>query len=277
MRQRAAYDGLRGFKEGEAIMVYGESVVDVKFFYSASGFAKAMRVTRFMSLPPHDETTLKHVSAITMLRDKMVKKNWTAARSDVAAEIPEVIATLSKAYLKHENQSDNMIDNGIFSVVETFAADNPLDQIDTKAPAQAAAPATPPAQSQAHAQQTTAPKAPVAPQKVAAPATPPATPPAKQDESETSSGGGSGSPMGFFVKNDTGNAEAKSENVPEQTVTPQEKSAPVAPPKQSQPEQKTQAKSDDGALDVLRGAAKDARSKLVKSDSKETEDVDIAE
>ena len=83
--------------------------------------------------------------------------------------------------------------------------------------------------------------------------------------------------MGFFVKNDTGNAEAKSENVPEQTVTPQEKSAPVAPPKQSQPEQKTQAKSDDGALDVLRGAAKDARSKLVKSDSKETEDVDIAE
>ena len=277
VRQRAAYDGLRGFKEGEAIMVYGESVVDVKFFYSASGFAKAMRVTRFMSLPPHDETTLKHVSAITMLRDKMVKKNWTAARSDVAAEIPEVIATLSKAYLKHENQSDNMIDNGIFSVVETFAADNPLDQIDTKAPAQAAAPATPPAQSQAHAQQTTAPKAPVAPQKVAAPATPPATPPAKQDESETSSGGGSGSPMGFFVKNDTGNAEAKSENVPEQTVTPQEKSAPVAPPKQSQPEQKTQAKSDDGALDVLRGAAKDARSKLVKSDSKETEDVDIAE
>lgn len=34
MRPRASYDGLRGFKEGQAVITFGETVVDVGFFYS---------------------------------------------------------------------------------------------------------------------------------------------------------------------------------------------------------------------------------------------------
>ncbi len=195
VRPRAAYDALRGFKEGEAIMVYGEGVVDVKIFYSNPGHAKAMRVTRYLSLPPHKEITLKHADAIAVLRDKMVKKNWTAQRADVAAEIPEVIANLSKAYAKHESATPDLTDAGIFSVVETYTADNPIDM---NAPTQLEQPV---------------------PQKQ----TPVETPAQSTPKQTTSEEAPSGSPLSYF----TGNKPAEKQEVQEpvakeQTTPPQQ-------------------------------------------------------
>ncbi len=127
IRQNADYNSLKDFKEGEAIICFGNTVADVNMYYSNPGHAKAMRVTRFMPLPPHNKELLKHASAIPTLRDRMVKKNWTAIKAAVTADVPDVIATLTKGYKKHGKTTDNPIDRSIFSIVETYAKDNPID------------------------------------------------------------------------------------------------------------------------------------------------------
>ena len=126
LRPRASYDGLRGFKEGQAVITFGEVVCDCAVFYSNPGFAKAMRVTRFMSLPPPDETLLKHANAITKLRDLMVNKTWTAMRADVAVETSAEIAAMHDGFTNNNKPSVNPVDAGIAALVQIHAIANDI-------------------------------------------------------------------------------------------------------------------------------------------------------
>ncbi len=119
-RGRSNYDSVRSFKEGQAVIAFGERVVDVRFYYSNLGHAKAMRVTRYVALAPPDETHTKHTPAITKLRDLMVKKGWSAARADVppktAPEITAMVDALSLAY----GTEVSGLDCGIMSVAAVY-------------------------------------------------------------------------------------------------------------------------------------------------------------
>ena len=134
IRANASYDGLKSFSEGQAVICFGSTIMDAQVYYSNPGHAKAMRVTRFMSLAPHKADTLKNASSIARLRDRMVKKNWTAAKSTVVAETPDVIANLAKGFKRGEGKTDNFIDRSIYSIVDVYAADNVID-MSTPAPA----------------------------------------------------------------------------------------------------------------------------------------------
>ena len=128
IRPRASYDGLRGFKEGEAVITFGETVVDCKIFYSNPGFAKAMRVTRFMSLPQPDEQIMKHASSLTKLRDLMVNKTWTAQRADVDVETAPEIDALNKGIKLAQDVNADMVDAGIMALVQVYGLNNSLEE-----------------------------------------------------------------------------------------------------------------------------------------------------
>ncbi len=120
-RARANYDSVRGFKEGQAVIAFGERVVDVKMFYSNPGHAKAMRVTRYVALPPPDDTHTKHVQAITKLRDLMVKKGWSAAKADVALQpSAEILAMTDALTLAYGGTSASGLDCGVMSVAAIY-------------------------------------------------------------------------------------------------------------------------------------------------------------
>jgi len=247
LRLNASYDGLKGFKEGQAVICFGDVVADVSIYYSNPGHAKAMRVTRFMPLPPHGKETLKHAKAIAKLRDKMVKKNWTAAKAAVAADVPDVIASLAKGYKKHGKTTDNYVDRAICSIVETYAYDNPIDMSAAPVKIAQATTSTTPAVT-TPVTENTAPVAPVAP----APETPAATTATVSNPAAN--------PMGVFSK------KKKPEDTP---VTP-----PIATPAvpEVQPETAltvvpptTEAKvppADPKAVDVLQQAGQDAAKSL---------------
>jgi intracellular multiplication protein IcmO len=127
VRARASYEGLRGFKEGQAVIAFGESVTDVKIFYSNPGFAKAMRVTRYMALPPPDENIYKHIKSIQTLRDNLMKKNWTAAKADVAAKTPDEFRVMAENFKQGKARKFRGIDTGIYGVVSVHALANPID------------------------------------------------------------------------------------------------------------------------------------------------------
>lgn len=220
IRPRASYDGLKAYKEGEAAVCFGDRVMDTQVFYCNPGFAKAMRVTRFMILPPPDEKMTSVAKEITTLRDNMYHKSWTASRAEVASKVPEEVNMMKEGYarLKKQGQPDKIA--AINAIMEVYVQMNPhaLKTLgdtstagetsgETVAPAAQPQNVAPPAQ-----QATELPEQPAAP-----PVAPKTAPPAA-----------GGNPMGFF-KN-TGDDKPVQESAPSSPL-PQE----TAPPSAQQP------------------------------------------
>lgn len=126
LRARASYDGLRAFKEGQAVIAFGPMVVDTQIFYSNPGHAKAMRVTRYISLPPPDEQMLTSAPQIAKLRDLMVDKAWTALKADVKTETPQEITALNQGFEEALDASYSGTDAGMVAIASVFALGNPL-------------------------------------------------------------------------------------------------------------------------------------------------------
>jgi intracellular multiplication protein IcmO len=214
-RPRADYEGLRAFKEGQAVVTFGDTVVDCAMFYSNPGFAKAMRVTRYLALPPPDDELIKHANNITRLRDLMVNKSWTAKRTEVAVETPAEITAISEGIEKGRKAGATSVEQSIMALVELHALNNPIEELTPAAPAATAPAAAQPPQT------TTTPATAAKPAAPVTPATPP--PAAAPPPTDTAKAAG---PMGFFGKKD----DASASTPPAAPVTP-----PAAPP----PVQKT--------------------------------------
>ena len=254
LRPRANYDQLRGFIEGQAVVTFGETVVDCAIFYSNPGHAKAMRVTRFMILPPPDEEIVKHSTQIRKLRDLMVNKSWTAMRADVALETPAEISAMNDGFKKSMEKADiNPVDAGIAALVSIHAIDNEIPQTadDQKGGSAggsggAGGPKTPPTAPPTAPPAGTSPISQVTQKTAAAPAeakTPPplvATKPGDAAKEPVSAGAGTsattattpqqttaksggGAPMSFFSK---GKSDAGDSSAPPATPT----TTPATPP-----------------------------------------------
>jgi intracellular multiplication protein IcmO len=231
IRPRASYDGLRGFKEGEAVVTFGEAVVDTSIFYSNPGHAKAMRVTRFIALPPPDENLIKSAPAITKLRDLMVHKTWTAEKADVAVETPEEIAAMAKTFRDGRKKKMNVLESGMAAVVAIHALNNEvvIDEGtasssttssgggDNKAPA---APQKPPLT----AQKPGAIDKPVSPLKP--PPTTAATPEQKTTDAAPAEKADNSNPMSFFSTKKNEEAPAAPAEPEQKPEPPQEKAQP---------------------------------------------------
>lgn len=119
-RGRSNYDSVRSFKEGQAVIAFGDRVVDVRIFYSNPGHAKAMRVTRYIAMAPPDEAHMKHVPAITKLRDLMVKKGWTAMKADVALQPAAEVTAMTDALALAYGTDASGLDCGLMTVAAIY-------------------------------------------------------------------------------------------------------------------------------------------------------------
>lgn len=306
LRPRASYDSLRGFTEGQAIITFGESVVDSRVFYSNPGHAKAMRVTRYISLPPPDEQMLRHAGTITKVRDLMVHKTWTAMKADIAVETPPEIDLIQKTFKKGEKAGMNKTETGMAAVAGVYTLENPdaLKEIGSSGENAPKAPAPPPKQPDKETGETQAKKAPeAAPEK---PVPPPAAAQKKEEESAPAAEAAkesSGNPMSMFAKkkpekSSDGETSAPKEQEPapaEKAAPAEEKAAenkitaPTAPQETPQEAEKTRAaapaqqqqavtdpsvKLDEQTEKILREANMEIRKALFR---KKEEDVEAAE
>ncbi|MEZ5815423.1 MAG: TraM recognition domain-containing protein [Alphaproteobacteria bacterium] len=276
MRPRASYDELRGFIEGKAVITYGETVVDASVFYSNPGFAKAMRVTRFLALPPPNEELVKHAGAITKLRDLMVNKSWTAERADVAIETPPEIDAMKEGFTKIKKKDMDPVDRSIMALVQVHAIDNKIEALPPKAEAPPAPDAPPP---QAPAQ--TPP-----PQPPATPAAPPVPPPPQTTQQQTTppptGQGAQGNPMGFFSSGDKTPAETPPASPPPpppaaqtpppapppaETPAASQSPAPPAKPVETTPPAAQKPKLPKEIQDIIDEAAENSRKSLFKDNT----------
>ena len=192
--ERADYGDLKKLREGMAVMIFEGTVIDVQIFYSNPGHAKAMRVTRYLSLPPPDEQIIKHRKQITQLRDHLINKTWTAAKADVNSAGSEQIDALCDGYKIGTKIFDVPTDYGIAAVSELHARQYP----DEAAKALSGETTPPPAPAATTAPAASAPSTPAAPLAAPVKAAEPAPAAAKPSN-----------PMGFFKKSDTAAAPAE--------------------------------------------------------------------
>ncbi len=236
-QDRADYGDLKKLREGEAIMIFEGTVIDVQIFYSNPGHAKAMRVTRFLALPPPDENIIKHRASITKLRDYMVSKSWTAAKGDVKSSIPMEIQSLRDGYDFGIKRNEKSLDAGIIALAALHAKQYPEEA----------------AKALSGKEESTLPPAPSTPA-----AAPLAAPPRPPQEPKKSAG-----PMGFFKKPASTQEDSTSANT-----------APPSPIKQDKKvswqeltageDAKTKIELDDQTKKILEEAGSSAASALFK-------------
>lgn len=239
-RSRASYEELRGFTEGQAIVTFGEEVKKCQIFYSNPGHAKAMRVTRFVALPPTDEQTMKHAESITKLRDLMVSKNWTAAKADVAAPALPIIDALKDGFHVGDKETGDQIMAGICAVASAYAAENDISDVEAVSPQGANAP-------------TAKTPAPAAAQKTQ-------TPPAVTPTTETTTAEPSGGPNWKDIMSKPP-AEGTRDDIP---VTNPENVSTQTPPPVTAPPKQTRKALPPEIENILKTAAQDGRKTLFK-------------
>ncbi|MDE1901172.1 MAG: type IV secretion system DNA-binding domain-containing protein [Alphaproteobacteria bacterium] len=96
VRQRVDYDHLRGQREGEAHLLFGDWAYKAQMFHAVPERAKALRVHRFLPVPGVTKSTEKRDRDILELTSRLQDKTWTAATAAGDAKPTPEIAALAK-------------------------------------------------------------------------------------------------------------------------------------------------------------------------------------
>ncbi|MDD2324788.1 MAG: type IV secretion system DNA-binding domain-containing protein [Alphaproteobacteria bacterium] len=96
LRVRAAYDHLRGQREGEVHMLFAEFIARARMFYAVADRVGALRVQKLLPVPPTTPMTIKKERAITEVAARLNDPDWSATDIAPAATTPAEIARLAK-------------------------------------------------------------------------------------------------------------------------------------------------------------------------------------
>lgn len=80
VRDRASYEGLKGFNEGRAVCAFGSGVTEIQVYNSDIGHARAMRVHRFLPIPPPSEEALDSLRNVDSVLRRLRNPNWNPAQ-----------------------------------------------------------------------------------------------------------------------------------------------------------------------------------------------------
>lgn len=84
-RARASYDALKGFTEGRSICSFGKALQEMQIYNSDIGHAKAMRVHRFLPIPPPSEDALTSLHQIDDVLKRFRNPQWDPAQVHLPA------------------------------------------------------------------------------------------------------------------------------------------------------------------------------------------------
>jgi len=95
IRQRVDYDHLRGQREGEAHLLFGDWAHKVQMLYTAPEKAKALRVHRLLPVPGVTKSTEAQDRIMLELTSRLKDNEWTADKLSASSkENPEIAAMI---------------------------------------------------------------------------------------------------------------------------------------------------------------------------------------
>ncbi len=107
LRARADYDELRSFTEGRAVCAFGPNVTEIQVYYSNPGFAKAMRVQRFLPVPPPSEDVLRSLQDVKSVLDRLRSKEWKPQEIPALKDDSADIAALVDGFRMVDDENAN--------------------------------------------------------------------------------------------------------------------------------------------------------------------------
>ncbi len=124
-RARASYDGLKAFGEGRAICAFGKSVTEMQVYYPDIGDAKAMRVHRFLAIPPPSEDALDALRMVDSVLRRLRNPKWNAEEADVPPN--RDIEAMSKGFAMAKTASASLLECGICGVAGVAEAHDTIE------------------------------------------------------------------------------------------------------------------------------------------------------
>lgn len=131
VRARASYDGLKGFNEGRAICAFGKSVNELQVYNSDIGHAKAMRVHRFLPIPPPAEEALESLRQVDSVLRRLRNPKWNPAAVELAPN-PDIEA-LAAGFANGKKAGGTLVECGICAVAAVAEAHNAIKESDAAA------------------------------------------------------------------------------------------------------------------------------------------------
>lgn len=131
-RAKASYDQLKGFKEGQSIVAFGERVVQAKMMYSNPGKIKALRVNKFVTIPHPDPTGKRGSVEVDAILERIRDKKWTAANAGPQTQSEPLIRNLAGFYKQGRQQKRHMTEAACYAVTQTAYAEGLLKDSDAK-------------------------------------------------------------------------------------------------------------------------------------------------
>jgi intracellular multiplication protein IcmO len=115
-RAKASYSQLKNFIEGQAIVSFGNSVVQARMFYSDPGKIKSLRVNKFVPLPqadPDGKLSSKDVDAIL---ERLRDPKWTADKSTRKTESPDPIRIVAEQFNAAAKKKRDLVEAGCIAL-----------------------------------------------------------------------------------------------------------------------------------------------------------------
>ncbi len=137
-RSRASYDELRNYTEGQAICTFGKRVSEIQIYYADVGHAKAMRVHRFLPLPPPSEKILDSLLNVNKILKRFRDPKWDPD-AEVIPDNPDIKA-LENGFAKGISKKIGLRASGALSIV-AVAKEHGIVEKDTEAVAEVKEPA----------------------------------------------------------------------------------------------------------------------------------------
>lgn len=130
-RARASYDGLKGFNEGRAVTAFGKSVVEIQVYNSDIGHAKAMRVHRFLPIPPPAEEALESLRNVNDVLKRLRNPKWNAAALQMPPNAD--IEALAQGFAMSKKAGGSLLESGITGVAAVAEAHSTIKPEDAAA------------------------------------------------------------------------------------------------------------------------------------------------
>jgi intracellular multiplication protein IcmO len=142
-RAKASYDQLKSFKEGQAIVTFGDRVIQAKMFYSDIGKIKSLRVNKFISLPHPDPDNKRGSVDVDAILERVRDKNWTAANSSSKTQKVALYDDLAKYFVEGQRKGKRAALEAACYAVTRVSGVTPESMKAAMAAAAKAKPATP--------------------------------------------------------------------------------------------------------------------------------------
>jgi intracellular multiplication protein IcmO len=146
VRGRVPYEWLKGFNEGRAVCSFGMILSEIQIYNSDVGHAKAMRVHRFIPVPPPSEDALQGLQMVNSILTRFRDPNWRPDQPPTT-ESPDIDA-LARGFSMGRKMDVPLVECGILSiaaVAEQHGTINPADAQAKEAVPETAKPAAAPA------------------------------------------------------------------------------------------------------------------------------------